>query len=82
MFADAELVNNKLELIRILPTSVTPLVFTSMVLERNKKLYIIMEGTEYLEKNDLKAKKKIYIRKKYYYNRGSGFHGLKILGFA
>jgi hypothetical protein len=39
-----------------------------------------MEGTLSILKRMIRKAAKKYIRKKYYYNRGSGFHGLKNIG--
>jgi hypothetical protein len=81
MFADAELVNNRIGAYKDITNFTDSVGFHTHGSRKEQELYIIMEGTEYLEKNDLKAKKKIYIRKKYYYNerfRISRFKNIEI----
>jgi mannose-6-phosphate isomerase-like protein (cupin superfamily) len=83
MFADAELVNNRIGAYMILPTSDDSVGFHTHGSRKEQELYIIMEGTaEYLEKNDSESSEKKYTLEKGSITtmRGSGFHGLKNIG--
>jgi mannose-6-phosphate isomerase-like protein (cupin superfamily) len=83
MFADTELVNNRIGAYMILPTSDDSVGFHTHGSRKEQELYIIMEGTaEYLEKNDSESSEKKYTLEKGNITtmRGSGFHGLKNIG--
>jgi len=83
MFAEGELVNNRIGAYMILPTSNDSVGFHTHGSRKEQELYIVMEGTaEYLEKKDWESTEKKYKVEKGNITtmRGGGFHGLKNIG--
>lgn len=83
MFAEGELVNNRIGAYMILPSSADSVGFHTHGSRKEQELYIIMEGTaEYLEKDNWESNEKKYTLEKGNITtiRGTGFHGLKNIG--
>jgi len=83
MFADGELVNNRIGAYMILPTSKDSIGFHTHGSRKEQELYIILEGNgEYLEKRELEAVERNYSVEKGNITtiRGKGFHGIKNTG--
>jgi len=83
MFADGELVNNRIGAYMILPTSKDSIGFHTHGSRKEQELYIILEGNgQYLEKRELEAVERNYSVEKGNITtiRGKGFHGIKNTG--
>jgi len=83
MFADGELINNRIGAYMILPTSKDSIGFHTHGSRKEQELYIILEGNgQYLEKRELEAVERNYSVEKGNITtiRGKGFHGIKNTG--
>lgn len=83
MFADEELVNNRIGAYMIVPTSGDSVGFHTHGSRKEQELYVVMEGTgQYLEKDDWEATEKLHTVAKGNITtiKGKGFHALKNIG--
>ncbi len=83
MFAEGELVNNRIGAYMILPTSNDSIGFHTHGSRKEQELYIVLEGQgQYLEKDDWESPEKLYPveRGSITTMRGKGFHGIKNIG--